>query len=88
VSPPDALRECAITLNRNSLPFDANGPCYTSGLRIGTPAITTLGMGAEEMREIASAIKLVLSNTTLAVTNGKQGRAKYVLRKEIVVEAQ
>lgn len=83
-----ALRECAITLNRNSLPFDANGPWYTSGLRIGTPAITTLGMGTEEMKEIASVIKLVLSNTTPAVTSGKQSRAKYVLSKEVVAEAQ
>ncbi len=83
-----ALRECAITLNRNSLPFDANGPWYTSGLRIGTPAITTLGMGTDEMKEIASIIRLVLSNTTPAVTNGKQSRAKYILSQEIVAEAQ
>jgi len=40
-----ALRECRFTLNRNSLPGDVNGPWYTSGLRIGTPAVTTLGMG-------------------------------------------
>ena len=58
-----ALRECGITLNRNSLPFDPNGPWYTSGLRIGTPATTTLGMGESEMLEIASILKLVLSNT-------------------------
>ncbi len=83
-----ALRECAITLNRNSLPFDANGPWYTSGLRLGTPAVTTLGMSTEEMKEIASIIKLVLSNTTPAVANGKQGRAKYLLSKGIVSEAQ
>ena len=83
-----ALRECAITLNRNSLPFDANGPWYTSGLRIGTPAVTTLGMGTEEMKEIARVIKLVLSNTAPAVANGKQSRAKYVLSKEIASEAQ
>ncbi len=43
-----AMRECGITLNRNSLPFDPNGPWYTSGLRIGTPAVTTLGMGPAE----------------------------------------
>ncbi|MBV9614065.1 MAG: glycine hydroxymethyltransferase [Ktedonobacteraceae bacterium] len=83
-----ALRECAITLNRNSLPFDTNGPWYTSGLRLGTPAVTTLGMGTEEMKEIASIIKLVLSHTTPAISNGKQSRAKYALSKEIVGEAQ
>ncbi|MFA6844089.1 MAG: glycine hydroxymethyltransferase [Sphaerochaetaceae bacterium] len=57
-----ALRECGITLNRNALPFDPNGPWYTSGLRIGTPAVTTLGMGKDEMKEIASIISLVLKN--------------------------
>ena len=56
------LRECGITLNRNALPFDSNGPWYTSGLRIGTPALTTLGMGEKEMKEVASVIALVLRN--------------------------
>ncbi|HYH03237.1 MAG TPA: glycine hydroxymethyltransferase [Bacillota bacterium] len=78
-----ALRECGITLNRNSLPFDPNGPWYTSGLRIGTPAVTTLGMGAAEMKEIASIIKLVLANTKPAVIEsgknaGELSKAKYV----------
>ncbi len=56
------LRDCGITLNRNALPFDPNGPWYTSGLRIGTPALTTLGMGKAEMEEVASIISLVLKN--------------------------
>lgn len=59
-----ALRACACTLNRNALPNDPNGPWYTSGLRIGTPAITTLGMGKKEMREIAQVMSLVLKNAT------------------------
>lgn len=83
-----ALRACSITLNRNSLPFDANGPWYTSGLRVGTPATTTLGMGADEMKEIARIIKRVLSHTTPATTKGKQSRAKYLLEPAIVEEAQ
>ncbi len=58
-----ALRRAGFTLNRNSLPFDQNGPWYTSGLRVGTPAITTLGMGPAEMREIAAVMKLILANT-------------------------
>jgi glycine hydroxymethyltransferase len=58
-----ALHECNITLNRNSLPFDPNGPWYTSGLRIGTAAATTLGMGGAEMEEIAAIIALVLKGT-------------------------
>ncbi|MGW5456696.1 glycine hydroxymethyltransferase [Nocardia sp. NPDC003979] len=60
-----ALRECGLTLNRNSLPFDANGPWYTSGLRLGTPAVTTLGMGVDEMAEIADVIVSVLSSVTV-----------------------
>jgi glycine hydroxymethyltransferase len=62
-----AVRKCGITLNRNSLPFDQNGPWYTSGLRVGTPAVTSLGMNEEDMKEIASIFKLILSNTTAKV---------------------
>jgi glycine hydroxymethyltransferase len=62
-----ALRECGITLNRNALPFDPNGPWYTSGLRIGTPAVTTLGMGEPEMKEIADVIALVLKHSRAAI---------------------
>ncbi|GHO46776.1 glycine hydroxymethyltransferase [Ktedonospora formicarum] len=84
-----ALRACRVTLNRNSLPFDVNGPWYTSGLRLGTPALTTLGMGREEMREIARIIKLVLSNTRPSVTaNGKSSLAKYTLDSAIEAQAQ
>lgn len=57
-----ALRRCGLTLNRNSLPFDPNGPWYTSGLRLGTPAVTTLGMGTNEMQEIARIISKVLTH--------------------------
>ena len=51
-----ALRECGITLNRNSIPQDPNGAWYTSGLRLGTPATTTLGMGPDEFVEVAEVI--------------------------------
>jgi glycine hydroxymethyltransferase len=71
-----ALRECGITLNRNSLPFDPNGPWYTSGLRVGTPAVTTLGMSGEEMAEIAEAIALVLTNMRAREVRGKDGNVK------------
>jgi glycine hydroxymethyltransferase len=60
----NALREAKLTLNRNAIPFDPNGPWYTSGIRIGTPAVTTLGMGADEMKEIAALIVDVLAHTT------------------------
>ncbi|MBN1523922.1 MAG: glycine hydroxymethyltransferase [Spirochaetales bacterium] len=84
----NAMRECGITLNRNSLPFDPNGPWYTSGLRIGTPAVTTLGMGTEEMKEIASIITLVLKNIKAAVKkDGEQSKAKYILDENAKNEA-
>lgn len=87
-----ALIECGITLNRNALPFDPNGPWYTSGLRIGTPAVTTLGMGPEEMKEIASIIALVLRNTRPAkITKGEKAgtlsKAKAVTDKDAKAQA-
>ncbi|HSX10566.1 MAG TPA: glycine hydroxymethyltransferase [Chlamydiales bacterium] len=50
------LREAHLTANRNAIPLDVNGPWYTSGVRMGTPATTTLGMKEPEMKEIASII--------------------------------
>ena len=72
-----AVRECGITLNRNTIPFDPNGPWYTSGLRLGTPATTTLGMGAAEMREIAEIMTLVLKNTRPEMGPKGKSKAKY-----------
>lgn len=46
------MRDAGLTANRNAIPFDVNGAWYTSGIRIGTPAVTTLGMGREEMGQI------------------------------------
>ena len=76
-----ALRECGITLNRNSLPFDTNGPWYTSGLRLGTPAVTTLGMGADEMREIARGDRRRPARHPPVVRNGKPSKAKYATER-------
>jgi len=77
-----AIRECHMTLNRNALPFDANGPWYTSGLRVGTPAATTLGMTPSDMREVAAVFKLVLSNTKASIMKkgpeaGQPSRARF-----------
>ncbi|MFW5768949.1 MAG: aminotransferase class I/II-fold pyridoxal phosphate-dependent enzyme, partial [Spirochaetota bacterium] len=77
-----AMRECGITLNRNSIPYDPNGPWYTSGLRIGTPAVTTLGMGLEEMEEIAEVLCSVITKTRSLSRNGKKS-SKYVLDEGI-----
>jgi glycine hydroxymethyltransferase len=81
-----AIRECHMTLNRNALPFDENGPWYTSGLRVGTPAATTLGMTPSDMREVARVFKLVLSNTKPSVMQkgpeaGQPSRARYAIGK-------
>lgn len=56
------LRDAHLTVNRNSIPRDPNGAWYTSGVRVGTPAITTLGMGVVEMKEIGKIIVDLLKN--------------------------
>jgi glycine hydroxymethyltransferase len=52
----DRLAEVGITVNRNAIPFDQRPPMRASGLRIGTPALTTRGMGEDEMREIGEVV--------------------------------
>jgi glycine hydroxymethyltransferase len=60
----ETLDRAGITVNKNGIPFDTKGPQITSGVRIGTPAVTTRGMKENEMREIASCIVEVIKNIT------------------------
>lgn len=58
----ETLDMAGITLNKNSIPYDSRPPAITSGIRLGTPCITTRGMGVTEMAEIAGIIAEVLNN--------------------------
>lgn len=56
------LDSVGITVNKNTIPFDDEPPAVTSGLRLGSPAVTTRGMGPADMEEIAAVIDDVLSS--------------------------
>ena len=58
----NVLEQAGITTNKNMVPFDQRGPMVTSGIRLGTPAMTTRGMGVEEMKKIAILIHQVIQN--------------------------
>lgn len=58
------LESVNITVNKNSIPFDPEKPTITSGIRIGTPALTSRGMNREDMQEIGNIIALALNNPT------------------------
>jgi glycine hydroxymethyltransferase len=64
-----------VVTNRNAIPQDPNGAWYTSGIRIGTPALTSRGLGVDEMDQIAELIHTVLANTSPA----DGSKAKYHL---------
>ncbi|MDX3071913.1 glycine hydroxymethyltransferase [Streptomyces sp. NPDC088354] len=82
-----ALLESGIVTNRNSIPQDPNGAWYTSGIRIGTPALTTRGLGTGEMDEIAGLIDRVLTTTEAGVTSaGKPSKAQHVLDAKVADE--
>ena len=74
-----ALLDAGVVTNRNSIPGDPNGAWYTSGIRLGTPALTTLGFGKQEMEEIAQIITDTLSATTPASAPSGPSKAHYRL---------
>lgn len=78
-----ALRKARLTVNRNSIPNDQNGAWQTSGIRIGTPAMTTLGMGIEEMQKIAKIMISVLKNTKVDKEKKQVTVEKAILEKAI-----
>jgi glycine hydroxymethyltransferase len=83
-----ALRQCGVTLNRNTLPFDPEPPLITSGLRLGTAAVTTLGMGPDEMGEVAAIVAMVLKGLASAETqSGRKSKKNFVLNPGVKAEA-
>ena len=81
------LEDCGIVANRNSLPNDPNGAWYTSGIRLGTPALTTCGMKENEMELIGGFISKILKNAKPVTTKkGVLSKAKALVDKNIKEE--
>lgn len=75
-----ALLDAGVVTNRNSVPRDPNGAWYTTGVRFGTPALTTRGFGLDEFDKVAELVVDVLSNTTPNTTSaGAPSKATYTL---------
>ena len=75
-----ALLDAGVVTNRNSVPNDPNGAWYTSGIRLGTPALTTRGFGHDEFDAVADLIVTVLQNTEPGTTKaGGPSKASYSL---------
>jgi glycine hydroxymethyltransferase len=75
-----ALLDSGVVTNRNSVPADPNGAWYTSGIRLGTPALTSRGFGAAEFDKVAELMVEVLSNTQPGTAkSGGPSKATYVL---------
>ena len=80
-----ALLDAGVVTNRNSVPRDPNGAWYTSGIRMGTPALTTLGLAAAEMDEVADIIATALRATTPETATA---RAKYAIDQAVAAESR
>ena len=77
-----ALLDAGVVTNRNSIPGDPNGAWYTSGIRMGMPALTTIGLGPDESDEVADIVVGVLKKST------GTGKAKYALAEGVVAQTR
>ncbi|MED0894189.1 serine hydroxymethyltransferase, partial [Aneurinibacillus migulanus] len=83
------LDDIGVTVNKNAIPFDTNSPLVTSGIRLGTPAVTTRGMEVEEMKEIARIIALTLKNPQQsAVQEQMKGKVKEITSRFPLYDAR
>lgn len=80
-----ALLDAGVVTNRNAIPHDPNGAWYTSGVRTGTPALTTLGFGPDELDEIAGVMATALRSTSPANATAK---AKYTIDEKVAAECR
>jgi glycine hydroxymethyltransferase len=79
-----ALLDAGVVTNRNSVPADPNGAWYTSGIRVGTPALTTRGFGHQEFDRVADLMVEVLRNTQPGVNkSGAPSKATYTLAEGV-----
>ena len=83
-----ALGEAGITVNKNAIPFDVNPPMKPSGIRIGTPAVTTRGMKEAEMRQISHWIAEALDHRTDAAVLAKIRKQVLGLAEEFPLYAE
>jgi glycine hydroxymethyltransferase len=77
----DRLEEVGVTVNRNAIPFDPKPPVNPSGLRIGTPALTTRGFVEEDMTEIAAVIAIALSGEFEAQKDALSERTRALMER-------